>query len=806
MPPDQLSDSADSPIRHRVTVGGIVQGVGFRPFVFSLAARHGLAGTVRNVAGGVAIEIEGSEPAVAAFERALSVEAPPLAALDEIRIEPLPLGRDVGFTIEKSDAAAAVPTPVSPDVAVCDACLAELFDPADRRYRYPFINCTDCGPRFTIIESLPYDRPKTTMGAFSMCPRCQAEYDDPGSRRFHAQPNACAECGPALSFVPLQPSPPAPVPEGEGGTAKTPPFFSPLPLGEGPGVRAEAASLHGEEALEATGRALDAAKIVAIKGIGGFHLACDARSDTAVAELRLRKGRGDKPFAVMVPSLEVARQVARLELDEERLLASRERPIVLVARHPPGEGLPISDLVAPGQATLGLLLPYSPLHHLLLAGRILVMTSGNRSEEPICRENDEALERLGPLTDAFLLHDREIHAVCDDSVVRVFTGRELPLRRSRGYAPYPLRMPYPAPPTLAVGAELKATFCLAHERRAFLSQHIGDLGNWETLVAFERMVEHLSGLFRIDPERIACDLHPDYLSTRWAERRAAERGLPLLRIQHHHAHIAAVMAENGLAGDRPVLGASFDGTGYGLDGAIWGGEILLADYARAERLAHLRYTPLPGGDAAIRHPARMALAHLAAAGIEWHPQLPCVAATPEPVRRILARQVETGFGTVPTSSMGRLFDAVAALAGLCFESRFEGQAAMALETAAAEGPGGEFYRFALRDEGHLLLDPAPLLAAVVRDRLRNESPGRIAARFHAAVADALVAACVHGRKKTGVATVALSGGVFQNVLLLRLAVDALARTGFEVLTHRKVPPNDGGLAYGQAVIAANAAT
>lgn len=782
------------PVRHRLTVGGIVQGVGFRPFVYALAQRFGLAGSVRNVAGGVTIEIEGPAESVAAFETALSAEAPPLAAIDEVGIETLPPAGGSNFTIETSGAAAAIPTPVPPDVAVCDACLSELFDPADRRFRYPFLNCTDCGPRFTIILSLPYDRDATTMRAFAMCARCRAEYDDPASRRFHAQPNACPDCGPGLRFV--QPSPLAPLPEGEGGTEGTSVLVSPLPWGEGPGVRADAA-------LEAACRALDEGQIVAIQGIGGFHLACDATSDAAVAELRRRKGRGAKPFAVMVPSLDVARRLARLSAGEERLLASRERPIVLVAKRPPGDPgqhLPLSDLVAPGQATLGLLLPYSPLHHLLLDRRILVMTSGNRSEEPICREGDEALERLADLADAFLLHNREIHAVCDDSVVRLFDGRELPLRRSRGYAPYPLRLARPSPPLLAVGAELKATFCLAQDHRAFLSQHIGDLGNLETLAAFERAVDHLSGLFRIVPERIACDLHPDYLGTRWALAQAAERGLPLVRVQHHHAHVAAVMAEHGLSGDRPVLGAAFDGTGYGPDGAIWGGEILLADYDRFERLAHLRYAPLPGGDAAIRHPRRMALAHLAAAGIEWHPHLPPVEATPESERKILARQLETGFGTVPTSSMGRLFDAVASLAGLAQESRFEGEAAMALEAAAEGSEGGEPYRFALLDEECLRLDPSPVLAAIVRDRLRGEPAGKIAARFHAAVADALVAACVHGRKKTGIATVALSGGVFQNVLLLRLAKDGLVRAGFEVLTHHKVPPNDGGLALGQAVI------
>ncbi len=759
--------SSEPLLRRRLLVGGIVQGVGFRPFVHGLARRHALAGSVRNVAGGVAIEIEGPAEAVAAFERELVHDAPPLAAIDEIRAETIaPLG-ELDFRIEASGAAEAVPTPVSPDVAVCDACRAELLDPADRRYRYPFLNCTDCGPRFTIIESLPYDRPRTTMRRFSMCPSCRAEYDDPESRRFHAQPNACPVCGPRLRFE-----------------------------------RAGDPALEGESARAASGEALDRGEIVAVKGIGGFHLACDARSDAAVATLRARKARGGKPFAVMVPDLAAARRLAELTEDEERLLESRERPIVLVRRRTSAEAGRISDQVAPGQATLGLLLPYSPLHHLLLAGRALVMTSGNRSEEPICRDDDEARERLGALADAFLLHDREIHAVCDDSVVRTFAGHELPLRRSRGYAPYPLRLPRAAPPLLAVGAELKATFCLATERRAFLSQHIGDLGNLETLTAFERAVEHLSGLFRIEPERIACDLHPGYLGMQWAERLARERALPLVKVQHHHAHVAAVMAEHGLSGDRPVLGASFDGTGYGLDGAIWGGEILLADYARAERIAHLRYAPLPGGDAAIRHPRRMALAHLAAAGIEWHPDLPPVAATPEAERRILARQVETGFGTVPTSSMGRLFDAVAALAGLCQESRFEGEAAMALEAAAetATAPT-EPYRFALREEETLRIDPAPVLEAIVRDVRRGEPAARIARSFHAAVADALVAACIHGRRQTGVRTVALSGGVFQNVLLLSFAVEGLAREGFEVLTHRKVPPNDGGLALGQAAIA-----
>lgn len=769
------------PARRHFTVSGVVEGVGFRPFVYALARRLELVGFVRNAPGGVEIEVEGCHDGLDSFALALRQEAPPLARLETVEIRELAPRGEASFRIEPTTHEGTALTPISPDVAVCDACLAELFDSTDRRYRYPFLNCTHCGPRFTVVEDVPYDRATTTMRFFPLCPACAAEYADPANRRFHAQPTACPDCGPQLSFVATD------------------------------GRRAER-----DQAFGLAAAALAAGEVVAIKGLGGFHLACDATSEVAVARLRERKGRLAKPLAVMVANLEEARSLARVEATDAALLTARERPIVLLPKGSEGASR-LAPSVAPRQQSVGLMLPYTPLHHLLMAepvltGRPLVMTSGNLSEEPIARENDETLERLAGIADAWLLHNRGICVVCDDSVVKTTPGGPMPIRRSRGYVPAPLALPRAAPSVLAVGGELKATFCLTAGRRAFLSQHIGDLLNLETQAAFERALDHLLRLFRIQPATVACDLHPGYLSTRWAETWAKARGLPLVRVQHHHAHIAALMAEHGLSGERPVIGVAFDGTGYGTDGTVWGGEVLLADYRGFERLAHLAPVPLAGGDAAVKRPARMALAHLWAAGIPWNEVLPPVAATAEAERRVLARQLETGFGTVPTSSMGRLFDAVAALLGVNFESAYEGQAAMELEALCLDEPrldepsslpATNLMDFELREQGRgWVLDPAPLLSALVEELARGAATGLLASRFHDAVARVVLAVCQAARARHGVGTVALSGGTFQNVRLATCCEAVLRQAGFEPLLHTQVPPNDGGLSLGQAAVAA----
>ena len=756
-------------IRLRLTVRGVVQGVGFRPFVYGCAKRRGLSGLVGNGSDGVFIEIEGERSAVAEFCRELRASPPPLAHLEEVTEAEIPPAGGAEFVIVGSEASAGAHTLVSPDIAVCADCLRELFDPADRRYRYPFINCTNCGPRFTITRDIPYDRPKTTMAAFAMCAACRREYDDPGDRRFHAQPNACPACGPGLEYV----------------------------CGE--------ARERGEAALRAAQEALRAGRIVAVKGIGGFHLACDARSDEAVERLRARKGRGEKPFAIMARDLGAARAVAEIDVREAALLSGRERPIVLLGKRLPER---LSARIAPGNNYLGVMLPYSPLHHLLLGEGgcdALVMTSGNLSDEPIAIGNDEARERLAALADGFLLHNREIHAPCDDSVVRVFAGHELPVRRSRGYAPFPVRLPFALRPTLAVGGELKNAFCLINGEHAVMSQHIGDMENLETLRAFEESVRSLTGLFRVAPEILAADRHPGYLSTQWARaHRGGFDGRPVeyVEVQHHHAHIAAVMAENGLRGETPVLGFSFDGTGYGDDGTIWGGELLRADYQGYRRIAHLVPFPLPGGDAAIKRPYRTALAALRAAGIDWDEALPPVAACPELERKILAKQLEAELNCVPTSSMGRLFDAVAALAGVRQTVAYEAQAAIEFEALADAGT--DAYAFEIRDEGPdraLRIDPAPVLREIVADLRRNRPVSSISGRFHRGVAEMIRQLAERAAAREGLRQAALSGGVFQNVTLLGLATERLRAAGFEVLTHRAVPPNDGGLALGQAVIA-----
>ncbi len=752
--------------RRRLIVRGIVQGVGFRPFVFGLAQRLALAGHVGNDSGGVFIEVEGAPDALAAFLHELRANPPPLAMVDSIEVEDVPALGESAFVIVESTTRADANTSISPDVCICDDCLRELFDPADRRYRYPFINCTNCGPRFTIIQDIPYDRPLTTMSAFPMCPACAREYHDPTDRRFHAQPVACPTCGPRVWF-------------------------------EAPGQPTQ----HDDDAIRAAQAALRDGRIIAVKGIGGFHLACDATNDVALRALRRRKGRVDKPFAVMARDLAAARALAEMDDDEIALLMSKARPIVLLRRRPDA---PLSELVAPGNAYVGLMLPYSPLHYLLLDGltQPLVMTSGNLSDEPICKDNDEALRRLASLADGFLLHNRDIHMWCDDSVMRAFAGRALPIRRSRGYAPFPVQLAQPVPALIAAGGELKATFCVARDRQAYLSQHIGDMENLETLQAFERALAHFVKLFRIAPERVVCDLHPGYLSTQWAERFAAERNLPLVKVQHHHAHIAACLAEHGFAPDAYAIGVSFDGTGYGSDGAIWGGEVLVANCRTFTRVAHLKYVPLPGGDASIKRPYRTALAHLWAAGIPWDDDLPCVSACPPQERRALRRQLERSFNCPPTSSMGRLFDAIAALVGVRQTVTYEAQAAIELEALCDDAEQGQ-YEWATTtaaDGGALVLDPAPMLRRIVDDLRAGVARQVIAARLHNTLAELIAQTSDYARRQTGLNVVALSGGVFQNVQLLRRTLPRLRAAGFEVLMHRAVPPNDGGLALGQAVV------
>ena len=772
----------DRRVRYRLTVTGVVQGVGFRPFVYNLALRHGLAGFVGNDSGGVFMEVEGPPRRLDEFQRELTTQAPPLAHIERVAKHQIPVQHDVRFRIVHSTRQPASNTLISPDISICDDCLQELFDPKDRRFRYPFINCTNCGPRFTIVQDIPYDRPLTTMRDFVMCSECQREYDDPADRRFHAQPNACPQCGPHIWLELF---------DGQSGSANNPENSAPV--------------WRGEEALQQARALLAAGKIVAVKGLGGFHLACDAASDRAVSTLRERKGRVDKPFALMARDMDGVRRIAEVSPAEEALLTSRERPIVLLRKRT-GSGL--SALIAPGNPNVGVMLPYTPLHYLLLEEMgsgaaaqadgqpsILVMTSANYSDEPIVKDNDEARRRLASLADALLLHDRDIHVHCDDSVVRVFQDAPLPLRRSRGYAPFPVTLPFSIPPTLAVGGELKSTFCLAQGRRAFMSQHIGDMGNWETLQAFERAVEHMISVFRCEPRILVADLHPGYMSRKWAETRAAGRQLFL--VQHHHAHIAGVMAEHGIPDGEPVIGFSFDGTGYGTDGAIWGGEVLLADYRGFQRVAHLKYVPLPGGDAAILRPYRTALAHLWAAGVPWEADLAPVAAATPTERGVVQHQLETGLNTVPTSSMGRLFDAVAALADVRQRVTYEAQAAMELEALVpAHLQSG--YAFAFDGQE---FDAAPVIRSLVAD-IRSGVPAPvIAGKFHVAVAELMVAVAEHVRRVSGVDRVALSGGVFQNVALLKLAVDRLRVAKFSVLVHRLVPPNDGGLALGQAVLA-----
>ncbi|MBI4731159.1 MAG: carbamoyltransferase HypF [Chloroflexi bacterium] len=785
-------------------ITGIVQGVGFRPFVYGLATRFDLKGWVRNTSAGVDIEVDGSQSVLEEFISALKSELPPLARMDSLDVAFEIPGGFTTFEIIHSEEMEGAFQPISPDVSICSDCLGELFDPADRRYRYPFTNCTNCGPRFTIITDIPYDRPNTTMADFPMCPDCAAEYQNPLDRRFHAQPVACPVCGPKVWLEIVRAT--HNVPEG---------YTSPLP--------------EGDNAILEAQRLLAEGKILAAKGLGGFHLACDATNAEAVCELRDRKLRVDKPFALMMPDLATVERHCFVSVEERTLLESRQRPVVLLKRRP---GSPIVEGVAPKQDTLGVMLPYTPLHYLLLDGgpltmdgqsssiahrppSALVMTSGNLSEEPIATDNDEGRKRLASLADAFLMHNRDIRTRCDDSVVRLLDGLDvvkvkpssLPtfqpdnvyfLRRSRGYAPDSIHLPFGIPPLLAAGPELKNTFCLTRERYAFLSHHIGDMENYETLRSFEDGVTHYERLFRIQPEAIVHDQHPDYLSTRYALQRAGRENLPTVAVQHHHAHIAACMADNCLDGSAPVIGLSFDGTGYGPDGAIWGGEFLLADYAGFERKFHLAYFPLPGGDASIKRPARTALALLWSLGLDWDESLAPVQDLCYEERMALRVQLERDLNSPRTSSLGRVFDAAAALAGVRQRVNYEAQAAMEFESALDEAEAGA-YRFGVQQE---TIDPRPAIAALLADVRSGVSVPAISARFHNGLAELTRAVCDQIRRETGVAEVALSGGVWQNMALLTRAVSSLRADGFTVYLHRQVPANDGGLSLGQALAGA----
>jgi hydrogenase maturation protein HypF len=764
---DTLTLRSDD-VRQRFTVVGVVQGVGFRPFVHRIAIELELTGFVGNDSAAVFIEVQGPIARIDEFGRRLHTEAPPLARIDTVSIADVEAHArgDNGFRIVESHTAPGASTPIPPDIAVCDDCIAELFDPQDRRYRHPFITCTNCGPRFTIIRALPYDRPATTMSAFAMCGQCAAEYRDPADRRFHAQPIACPACGPTLWFC--------------SGTERI----------DG-----------ADAALAATQRALAAGAVVAIKGIGGYHLACVVDDETVVGGLRGRKARGAKPFAVLVRDLDVARRYAHIDDAEAAVLTSVARPIVLLRRRADAS---VADAVAPGSPLIGLMLPYSPIHHLLLASvpgadeavpDALVLTSANRSDEPICFTEDDAAERLSSLCNAVLNHNRPIHVPCDDSVVRVVDDRELPIRRSRGYAPLPIDLGCDGPAVLAVGGELKNTFCLTDGPRAYISGHIGDMATWETLRAFETAVGQLSEI-RHQPLRLAADLHPGYQTRSWAERQVGQRPLDL--VQHHHAHVASLLAEHGRLGE-PIVGVSFDGTGYGCDGTIWGGEILAVgrDSHRFRRVGHLKAVPLPGGDAAVRNPWRMALSQLWIAGIEWTPDLAPVRAASPAELAVTRSQLESDVGCVPCSSMGRLFDAVASLLGVRHRIDYEGQAAIELEVLAeSAGPALPQLRMDVHTDG--VIDPTGMVRAMVSALHAGVEPTGLAAGFHHAVADAV--AEVVGLVAGEVRLVGLTGGVFQNVLLLRECRQRLQQNGFEVLTHHAVPPNDGGLALGQAAV------
>ncbi len=762
-----------------VVVRGVVQGVGFRPFVYRLALEEHLAGVISNDTDGVTIEIEGESASIEAFLSRLRLEPPPLARIDSVAVRNLaPIG-ETGFRIVASEVLGRVSTGIPADAATCSDCLRELLDPADRRYRYPFLNCTNCGPRFTITRRIPYDRPQTSMACFTMCAACQAEYDDPANRRFHAQPNACWDCGPQLTLVSV-----------------------------------DGADLPADDVVSAAIARIAAGEILAIKGIGGFHLCADATNEAAVMRLRERKHRYGKPLAVMVRDLDAARALCEITDAEAALLTAPARPIVLAERR---IGSGIAAAVAPGIPWLGLFLPYAPLHHLLFSDgclQALVMTSANLSEEPIAIDNDEARARLGAIADAFLMHDREILQRCDDSVMAIVDAAPQLIRRARGFVPLGVPLPMDAPPLLAVGGHLKNVFALARGRFVYQSQHLGDLENLTGLEFFRESLDHLMRTFEIEPAAVVHDLHPGYLSTEWAKEWATERGLPVIAVQHHHAHVAACMAEHGVLS--PTIGITLDGTGYGTDGRIWGGEVLITrldgeNPGGFERFAHFEYIPMPGGDAAVREPWRMALGAMHSAGFDVNSeQILALLGVQLGDARVVSRMIERKINSPQTSSLGRLFDAVAAVVLGRRTVDYEAQAAIELEAIAIDEPDrfeqGEYVPELHEGEegsgGAAVIRTGKMWKAILNDLWRGVPASRIAARFHAGIAEGFINAAGNLRIESGINQVAMSGGCMHNRRLTRLLRSGLEEEGFTVYTHRQVSPGDGGLSYGQAAIAA----
>ena len=749
-------------IAKKLKINGIVQGVGFRPFVYNLANKFQLKGEVANTSSGVSIHVEGTRKNIESFCSDLLKKHPPLAHLAEVSFNEKPVGYFKDFSIVKSISENLRSTLISPDVSVCDDCLRELFDHDDRRYQYPFINCINCGPRYTIIDDIPYDRPNTSMKHFKMCNKCRAEYDDPHSRRFHAQPNACADCGPHVSL--------------KDNTGK---------------------NINSNNPVEKTASLLKQGYIIAIKGLGGFHFAADAANNDAVARMRRRKNREEKPFAVMSYGLKQIREYAFVEPEEEKLLNSIQRPIVLLPKKEPN---PLSKEVSPKNRYFGVMLPYTPLHYLILAFGFtaLIMTSGNISEEPIAIDNEDAFNRLENIADYFLIHNRYIYLRSDDSIIRRAAGKIRFIRRSRGYVPVPVFLKHSVPQILACGAELKNTACLTRGKTAFISQHIGDLENPATDNFFRLTVDHLKRILDINPGIIACDLHPDYLSTRYAEE---QHGVKLIRVQHHHAHIAACMAENKL--DDTVLGLSFDGTGYGTDGSIWGGEILIVEPARFRRAASLSYVPMPGSAAAIKEPWRMAVSYLYHAFGEelWNLDLPLLKGIEEKNIKIIAEMISKKINSPLTSSLGRLFDGIASIIGIRNHASFEGQAAMELEMLADNNRKATYdYEWVSNDTYEVLTQP--IVCGVVKDLEAGIHPASISSKFHMTLIKLFSELCEVIRKESGLNRVVLSGGVFQNSILLTGLIKSLKEKSFEVFTHTKVPTNDGGISLGQAFVAA----